>query len=118
MIDLYTSRRKEFIPCTYWKKDKANKDLEKYVLETIPTGNFYCGIVGSLQKQKVILGNFMLSSTVLMIYTNDNVEIEEGASVKYKNKYYKAENVQIEEHNAENEFTNSPSKTTYIQLKG
>lgn len=118
MIDLYSSRRKEFIPCTFWARDKTNKSIENYTIVEIPTDSFMAGIVDSIYEQKVILNNFMMTSKVLMIYTNDSITIKEGDSVKLRGIFYRADTIQRKEHNAENEFTISPSKTTYIQLKG
>ena len=76
MIDLYTSRRKAFLECEYWKQMENDYIVPASQIEheLIPSGYFNAEIVNNLSENNQTIENvFMLKETSLTVMTFDDV---------------------------------------------
>lgn len=76
-VNLFTSRRTNFLECEYWlvSKDERDKDKSQLTHEKASYGTFYAKIENSIENtSSVIAQAFLFDSTNLSISTNDIVE--------------------------------------------
>lgn len=117
-IDIYHSRRTNFVKCYYYKRDEKVNDLSKYVLTKKPEGIFYARLYSpnSRQNQDVV-NTFRFSENSLTIVTEDDVnDLVENNVVLYNGKAYVVINVQRELHLKESQY-GGEHYTTYISLR-
>ena len=117
-IDIYHSRRTNFVKCYYYKRDNNINDLAKYVLLAKPEGHFYAKLYSPNTRQNQDIANtFRFSENSLTIITEDDVkDLVENSVVLYNGKAYVVVTVQREIHLRESQF-GGEHYTTYISLR-
>jgi len=85
-VNIFTSRRTNFLECEYWlvSKDERDKDKSQLTYEKIADGTFYAKIENSIENtSSVIAQTFMFDSNNLSISTNDCInDIKRNCLVK------------------------------------
>ena len=75
-VNIFTSRRTNFLDCEYWlvSKDDLQKDKSILTHEKAPEGTFYARIENSVEdSSSVIAQTFLFDSSTLSISTTDCV---------------------------------------------
>lgn len=118
MIDMYHSRRTNFVKCHYYRRDEKINDLDRYVLEAKPTGCFYAKPFSPKNRHNQDIANtFRFSEHTLTIMTEDDIDdLEENNIVEYRNKTYVVVDIQRENHVRESQY-GGEHYTTYIGLR-
>lgn len=117
-IDIYTSRRTHFFKCQYWKRDDSDKTLEELTHNTAPDGEFYARQENSkMNSANIIAGVFMFDNESITLSTTDVVDIIKNDVVQYNGVLWNVVNMQETEMHKNEQFMNSVSKRTYIQLR-
>jgi len=76
-VDLFTSRRTNFLDCEYWlvAKDDFNKNKNVLTHENLPQGEFSAMIENSYENTtSVISDSFMFDKNSLLISTQDCID--------------------------------------------
>lgn len=122
MIDLWTSRRKKFINCVYYKKVENERYVSNNVLlhDYVPSGEFTAEILGSKNISVQVEGEaFMMKQKSLTIETNDKIEdLEENDIVKIKNETWRVDDIKITSVIKQTQFSITESKNYIITLRG
>ena len=118
MIDIYHSRRINFIKCHWYERDESVNDLSKYALEKKPVGSFYARLYSPDSRSNQDLANsFRFSENTLTIVTDDEVDgLKENCVVSCMGEAYVATNVQREIHLKESQYGRG-HYTVYISLR-
>lgn len=75
-VNLFTSRRINFLECKYWLVDQKNATIDKNELtyEVRPSGEFYAKIENSIENSsQVVAQAFLFDSNSLTISTMDDI---------------------------------------------
>ena len=98
MIDLWTTRRDNFIKCTYWCKIDNNDivSLSEVVHERVPSGTFYAKEITPWNEDpQIIDATFKFSSKTVTVETYDKVDnLHEGDVVKLDDFLYRVQTIQ------------------------
>lgn len=118
-IDFNTSRRTYFEKATFWKAKTLNYDLSKLVVESKPSGSFYCKEMRPKDEDNQFIGGVIqFKTTTTQITTADyNIDISVNDCVFFHNKYWRVYYLQYEEIESQRQFSQRPSKVLYITLK-
>ena len=123
MIDLYTTRRTNFIKCEWFSQieDEEYVDLNEIRHLPSPSGVFYAKEVNGYSEDNQQVENlFMVDSHRVTLTTNDKVqELRLNDIVKFDNKLWRVDSKQPTPKNAQRQFRNKAnvSAATVIQLK-
>lgn len=120
-VNIFTSRRTNFIECEYWlvSKDEINKDKTILTNEKKSDGFFYAKIENYIENtSSVIAQTFLFDSTSLSISTNDTVEdFKRNCIVKCLGVIWRVDSCHKQPIRANYQFENDLTLKTYIQLR-
>ena len=98
MIDLWTTRRDNFIKCTYWCQIDDNDivSLSEVAHERVPSGTFYAKEITPWNEDpQIIDATFKFSSKTVTVETYDKVDdLHEGDVVKLDDFLYRVQTIQ------------------------
>lgn len=122
-IDLFHSRRTNYIPCDYWIRDERDStgSPSQWILYNQPSGKFYARPVSVKSNQmNVINGVWALDKNMVTIETDDDItDINRGCIIKYDEQLWLVESVQREIHLKESEFSkHTDYKYTIAMTRG
>ena len=108
-VDLFHSRRTNYHKCEYWIRDERNQSgtPEELVHYNQSSGSFWAKPVSVKSKQLNVINGVWgnLDSNHIALETDDHIDnICVGAVVRFDNKLWLVDNVQMEIHNKESEF--------------
>lgn len=125
MIDLYTSRRKAFLECEYWKQIDndyivPNSQIE---YEQIPNGFFMAEIVSNVSVgNNEIYNVFMTQVKNLTITTCDDVSdlsVNDIVKINGENTIFRVENINLVPMKKQTQFIGKENSFQYtITLRG
>lgn len=122
MIDLWTSRRKKFVKCTYYSKIEDENYVPNNTLihNMIPSGCFNAEIKGTATlSSQFERETFVMPLRTMTIETEDNVEnLRENDIIICRGKTWKVDDIQWAEKTSQSQFLNKISKIYVITLKG
>lgn len=75
-VNLFTSRRINFLECEYWlvSKNDISKDRTKLTYENVPEGQFTAKIENSVENRSTVVAQtFLFDTSSLAISTTDSV---------------------------------------------
>ena len=108
-VDLFHSRRSNYIKCDYWIRDERNAsgNPSQWILYNQPAGKFWAKQISVKSSQMdVINGTWALDKNHVALETDDEIDdITRGSIVKYNEELWLVENIQREIHHKESEFS-------------
>ena len=122
-VNLFTSRRTNFLECEYWlvSKDERDKDKSKLTYEKAPEGTFYAKIENSIENaSSVIAQAFLFDSTNISISTTDCVDnLKRNCLIKVENfdGIWRVDSVNRVPIRGNYQFSTDIQFRTYIQLR-
>ena len=109
MIDIYHSRRTNYLDCEYWIRDERDSiaNASKYVLNNKPSGIFHAKLVSDKTVTDNQISNVMMfDRNMITIETDDIVDkIQKNSIVRCSEELWIVENVQAIPHKKEMQFS-------------
>jgi hypothetical protein len=131
MLDIWTSRRGNFIECEYWLKEDYVMDTnlvdfiknpdDEIVYQREPDGVFFAKESGSYTSDnQTIAEAFMVKRESISLETSDDISrLRQNDIVKFNDKKYRVDSIQKVPFKNQRQFlANSQSFTYYLTLKG
>lgn len=122
-VNIFTSRRTNFLDCEYWlvSKDDLQKDKSKLTHENTPEGAFNAKIENSVENSSsVIAQTFLFDSNTLSISTTDLVPgLKRNCLVKIKQLegIWRVESINQIPIRVNYQFDTEITFRTYLQLR-
>ena len=120
-IDLFHSRRVNFIACEYWIRDERDSigSPEQWILRNHPSGMFYARPVQAKSSyMQNINGVWALDENHSTIETDDHIDdICRGSLVNYNNHLWMVENIQKQVHIKESQFARDEDYKFILSLR-
>ena len=104
-IDIYHSRRTNYKRCPFYN-DAPNRDLDKWVLTTKPSGVVYCQPVDRRNLSQNQVNNVMMfdKDTVVLKTADDTDDMKKGTVILYDGQWWIVDSISQELHLKESEF--------------
>ena len=131
MIDIWTSRRGNFIECEYWLKEDSvmSENLSDFIknpddeltYKSEPDGIFFAKEVNAYtQDNQVIAEVFMAKRETITLETSDDISVlKRNDIVRFNDKKYRVDSIQKVPFKNQRQFlANAQSFTYYLSLKG
>lgn len=123
-VNIFTSRRTDFLECTYWlvSNDERNKDKSQLIYEKAPEGIFFARIENTEENtSSVIAQTFLFDSSNITISTADYVDgLKKNCLVEINmlgGTIWRVESVNKELIRNNYQFDNNIQYRTYLQLR-
>lgn len=123
MIDLYKSRRSNYIKCEWYaqNEDEEYVSLDQIKHFSFPAGAFYAKELNSYSVENQVSGNvFMADAHNVSLQTTDNVKaLRNNDYVVFDGKLWRVDNKTTTPNNSQRQFRNREhiSATTIISLR-
>lgn len=131
MLDIWTSRRGNFIECEYWLKEDFVMDTnlvdfiknpdDELVYQREPDGVFFAKELNAYTQDSQQIGEtFMARRETITLETSDDISnLKRNDIVKFNDKRYRVDSIQKVPFKNQRQFlANSQSYTYYLSLKG
>ena len=117
---IFTSRRKMFDRCRYWKvnQDNVARNLLDY-LDDEPSGFFDAEVYSSFYNDKnIIAGSFMFDEETITLRTEADIsDVKKNDVVEFREEMYRISNVSKKPLRKNNQFTDDCGYEFFISLK-